>query len=68
MKPITFGDKKKFAVEIEFCSDPDAGKFALPEDGLSWGRLDLWVDGRNLCDPGGVTWYLLPLFEWFVAN
>ena len=65
---IEFGDKECFAIRIELLPDPDEGRFSSPEEALSWGRLDLWVQGRNLCAPHGATWYLLPLFEWFVHN
>ncbi len=65
---IEFGDKECFAIRIELIPDPDEGRFSSTEEALSWGRLDLWVQGRNLCAPHGVTWYLLPLFEWFVRN
>lgn len=65
---IEFGDKEHFAVRIELLPDPDEGRFSSPEETLSWGRFDIWVQGRNLCAPHGATWYLLPLFEWFVRN
>jgi len=65
---VELGDKERFAVRIELLPDPDKGHYASPEEALSWGRFDLWVQGRNLCAPHGVTWYLLPLFEWFVHN
>lgn len=63
-----FGDREHFAVRIELLPDPDEGRFSSPEESLSWGRFDLWIQGRNLCAPHGVTWYLLPLFEWFVSK
>ena len=65
---IEFGDTESFAVRIELLPDPDEGRFSSPEETLSWGRFDLWVQGRNLCAPHGATWYLLPLFEWLVRN
>ncbi len=41
----------------------------------SWGALEIWVRGVNLCahDEQGeqmqaAHWYLLPIAEWFVAN
>jgi hypothetical protein len=65
---IEFGDRAGFAFRMEFLPDPHEGRFSFPEETLSWGRFDLWVQGHNLCAPHGVTWYLLPLFEWFVCH
>jgi Zn-dependent peptidase ImmA (M78 family) len=65
------GDTNQFAVRVEFIPNLDPG-FATPEEDLSWGRLQIWAGGRNLCehvDRGEVRraleWYLLPTLEWF---
>ena len=44
---VELGDKERFAVRIELLPDPDKGHYASPEEALSWGRFDLWVQGRN---------------------
>ena len=69
------GDTALFAIKVAFHSDPDDGTGADTETSASWGAIELWVDGKNLCaheDQGetlqGVHWYLLPFFEWVVAN
>jgi Zn-dependent peptidase ImmA (M78 family) len=63
-----------FALRMSFIPDPDQGVAIDPEDSASWGRLQLWVNGQNLCahvDQGefieGVHWYMLPFLEWLVA-
>lgn len=68
------GDPGRFAFRVEFLPNLDPG-FATPEEDLSWGRFQIWANGRNLCehvDRGevrkGVEWYLLPLLEWLTAN
>lgn len=68
------GDPNRFAVRLEFLPNLDPG-FALPEEDSSWGRLQIWAGGVNLCehvDRGevrkSVEWYLLPLLEWFVES
>jgi Zn-dependent peptidase ImmA (M78 family) len=69
------GDTSVFALKVSFSPDPDAGVASHPDETISWGGFQIWVDGRNLCahQDGGerfdsVHWYLLPLFEWFVTN
>ena len=69
------GDTSVFALKVSFSPDPDAGAASHPDEAISWGGFQIWVEGRNLCahQDGGerfesVHWYLLPLFEWFVAN
>ena len=66
------GDANQFAVRVEFI--PDLTGSATPEEDLSWGRLQIWAGGRNLCehvDRGEVRkaleWYLLPTLEWFAS-
>jgi Zn-dependent peptidase ImmA (M78 family) len=72
---IFFGKKEDFALRLVFEPDPDTGQSATEEESLSWGSLELWVQGRNLCSHieqgesvSSVHWYLLPLIEWFAAN
>jgi Zn-dependent peptidase ImmA (M78 family) len=67
------GDRSTFAVRLSFLDDPDRGLHQDPDEALSWGSIEVWVDGRNLCanaDHGSVqpsvNWYLLPLLEWIV--
>lgn len=62
-----------FAIRMSFSPDPDQGIAVASEDSASWGRLQLWVKGQNLCahvDQGellqGVHWYMLPFLEWLV--
>lgn len=69
------GDTDIFAVRIAFMPDPDVDTFARSADSASWGALQLWVDGQNLCshvDQGEVLhsthWYLLPFLEWVADN
>lgn len=68
------GDPNQFAVRMEFVQNLDSG-FATPEEDLSWGRLQIWVAGRNLCEHvdrsevrKAVEWYLLPTLEWLAES
>lgn len=63
-----FGDKKTFALEVELTPDPDGGKYAFPEECISWGRLSIWINGLDICAPYGINWYLLPTLEWLARN
>jgi len=69
------GSTDSFAVRLAFIPDPDAGVAIDPADAASWGAIQIWVQGQNLCahvDQGEVLqsahWYLLPLLEWFAEN
>ena len=69
------GDTSSFAVRLAFHRDPDDGAAATPEMAESWGALQLWVRGKNLCahidqdeDLKSSHWYLLPLLEWLGAH
>ena len=69
------GDTSRFALRMAFVRDPDHGRGTEPEIGLSWGEIQLWVDGKNLCahqEEGelvdSVHWHLLPVIEWFVQH
>jgi len=68
------GDPKRFAFLLQFSQNLDPN-YATPEEDISWGRFQLWVDGINLCqhvDHGevrqSVDWYLLPLLEWLAQT
>ena len=70
-----YGNKEKFAIGVQFYPDPDAEHPVEPFLGSTWGSLQIWVDGTNLCshiDDGtvceSVDWYFLTLFEWFIEN
>jgi len=43
------GDPNRFALRLEFVPNLDPG-FAAPEEDLSWGRLQIWAGGANLCE------------------
>lgn len=69
------GSTDVFAVRAAFTPDPHGGRSATTEESSSWGALQLWVAGHNLCaqvDQGkalqSTHWYLLPLLEWVVAS
>jgi len=69
------GRTDSFAIKVALIDDPDHGQAATSEDSLSWGSLELWVDGQNLCahlEDGdrveGSHWYLLPFLEWLVEH
>ncbi|MGW0602548.1 ImmA/IrrE family metallo-endopeptidase [Streptomyces sp. NPDC002640] len=77
--PVTWerfsGATDAFAVRMSFMPDPDGGAAAEPEESSSWGALQIWVAGQNLCahvDQGEVLqsshWYLLPFLEWLTDN
>ncbi len=66
-----FGKKEEFAIAVDFVPDPDQGQGATAEDTASWGSLEIWVKGQNLCEHiedgrimPSVNWYLLPFLEW----
>jgi Zn-dependent peptidase ImmA (M78 family) len=71
---IEFGDPQSFAFSLHFVNNLDKG-FATPEEDLSWGRFQFWVNGHNLCEHidqhevwTSVDWYLLPLLEWLAES
>ncbi len=74
-RQIGQGERGQFHLFIEFCADPFPSADIPLELQASWGRFQIWAGGRNLCahyEDGvlceHVTWYLLPLFEWFVKH
>jgi Zn-dependent peptidase ImmA (M78 family) len=65
------GSTDLFAVRLSFMPDPDQNLAADVDEAASWGALQIWIDGQNLCahvDQGevlqSVHWYLLPFLEW----
>ena len=69
------GDTSTFAIKIAFHADPDDGQGADADTARSWGALQVWVDGINLCahvDQGetlqSAHWYLLSTLEWLASN
>ncbi len=67
------GNTSVFAVRMGFHEDDSAIALAADVE-ASWGALEIWVNGINLCahvEAGetldAVHWYLLPLLEW-LAN
>ncbi|AFM25916.1 ImmA/IrrE family metallo-endopeptidase [Desulfomonile tiedjei] len=72
---IFVGKKEDFALNIVFEPDPDAGQSTTEEESLSWGSLEIWVHGKNLCSHveeselvSSVHWYLLPFIDWLARN
>ncbi|MBN1675805.1 MAG: ImmA/IrrE family metallo-endopeptidase [Kiritimatiellae bacterium] len=68
------GDRSKFFFHLEFVPDSEPGGVTVEEQ-ASWGRFQIWADGRNLCAHyvdgvlyEHVTWYLLPLLEWLACE
>ncbi len=69
------GDTDRFAVRLSFEPDPDKDVFEDPAYGGSWGTVQIWADGLNLCahhaageSSDSVHWYLLPFLEWIVQQ
>lgn len=69
------GATDTFAVRLSFMPDPDHGIAAEADESSSWGALQIWVAGQNLCahvDQGEVLqyshWYLLSFLEWLADN
>lgn len=66
-----FGNEKNFAIEYELLQNPYAEGGLI---GASWGVLDLWVDGKNLCKYSyknkwsTYTWNLSYIVTWFFDN
>jgi Zn-dependent peptidase ImmA (M78 family) len=74
-KDVRVGRKNTFAMRFAFQRDPHGGRAATPEETLSWGAFEIWVDGVNLCQHlemsetvPSVHWYLLPLLEWLTTH
>lgn len=72
---IVLGRRDLFAIKVAFLPDTDAGRAATREHSVSWGGLEIWVHGHNLCahieqgEPiDSVHWYLLPFLQWLASN
>jgi Zn-dependent peptidase ImmA (M78 family) len=72
---IVLDRRDLFAVKVAFLPDPDEGRAATREHSASWGSLEIWVNGHNLCahieqgEPvASVHWYLLPFLQWLASN
>ena len=71
----TVGNSEKFAIALSFDNDPDVGRAASVENSATWGSLQIWVNGLNLCQHqelnhslDKVHWYMFPVLKWFVSN
>lgn len=69
------GDTSDFAVKLSLHDDPHPLRGADADTSASWGAIQIWVDGVNICahtDQGetltAAHWYLLPLLEWIVRS
>ena len=74
-REIMVGSRDHFAVKIAFQSDPDQGRAATREYSISWGAIEVWANGHNLCrhvelgeSINAVHWYLLPILRWLASN
>ncbi len=72
---ILRGRRDRFAVKIAFLPDPHHGEGGSPEQSLSWGGLEIWVNGYNVCGHvemneriEAVHWYLLLFLQWLATN
>ena len=69
------GSTDIFAIRLSLIPDPDDGIAIDSDESASWGRLELWVNGQNLCshvEQGelfqGVHWYMLSFLEWIADS
>jgi len=69
------GDTSDFAIRLSLHDDPDGLRGIDPDTSASWGAIEIWVGGVNICahtDQGeslkAAHWYLLPLLEWVAEN
>ena len=74
-REIMVGSRDRFAVKIAFLTDPDQGRAATREHSISWGAIEVWANGHNLCrhvEQGesidAAHWYLLPILQWLASN
>ena len=74
-REIMVGSRDHFAVKIAFLTDPDQGRAATIEHSLSWGAIEVWANGHNLCrhvelgeSIDAIHWYLLPILQWLASN
>jgi len=69
------GDTSQFALKLSLHDDPHPLAGADADTSSSWGSLQIWVAGVNICahtDQGELLtaahWYLLPLLEWIAES
>ena len=74
-REIMVGSRDRFAVKIAFLTDPDQGRAATTEHSISWGAIEIWANGHNLCrhvEQGesidAAHWYMLPILQWLASN
>ena len=74
-REIMVGSRDRFAVKIAFQTDPDRGRAATREHSISWGAIEVWANGHNLCrhvelgeSIDAAHWYLLPILQWLASN
>jgi len=74
-REIMVGSRNRFAMKVAFLPDPDRGHAASKENSLSWGAVEFWANGHNVCHhvEQGETidaahWYLLPMLRWLSSN
>lgn len=69
------GDTGAFAVKLSLYDDPHPLRGADADTSASWGAIQIWINGVNICahtDQGetlaAAHWYLLPVLEWIVDS
>ena len=74
-REIMVGSRDQFGVKIAFLADPDLGRAATREHSISWGAIEVWANGHNLCrhveqgeSVDAAHWYLLPILRWLASN
>ncbi len=74
-REIMVGSRDHFAAKIAFLTDPDQGRAATAELSISWGAIEIWANGHNLCrhvEQGesidAAHWYMLPILHWLASN
>ena len=74
-RELMLGRRDEFAVKVAFLPDPDEGRASSAEHSVSWGSLEIWLNGHNVCshvecgEPvESVHWYLLPILQWLASN
>ena len=71
---ITAGRRSEFALSFTFDRDDPVEPWR-DEETASWGDLQIWVDGINICahlesdiSVDSISWYCLSLIEWLATN
>lgn len=70
------GNTRDFAVKLSLLDDPFPFEGDSKAMASSWGKLQIFANGRALCDGWDqrleqkftATWYLLPLVFWFIDS